>query len=1247
MISELINKGIASYNSGRYDEAIGYFTEVVSQDPTNYTCFFNIGSCYQLKKDFSMAIENFQTSVKLNPKYATAYKSLGNVYFEMKKDDEALINFQKGISLEPSDDVTNHYIGYIYFSKQIWTKAAEYYEKSLSIIAKPETYNELGNTYFRMFEFDKAMQFFQIAYDIKPGEGLYKENIEAAKQSKDSFISDQKQLRMLQFNELGNSYHRNNEFEQAIYYYRKATEENPRDETLFRNLAGSCKAKKDDKAAADAYQKALEINANNADTHNDLGCCYTRLNEFGKAYSSFERALALDPSNAIFKQNLDYAKEQSKLSPKEIDKKNEALNLNQSGIELFNQAKYQESLEFYMKALALTPTDPIVNYNAGNSYFTLKKYNESVTYLKKAVELDPVNVSFLSLLGRAYDKNGQFQFAIDTFKKAMEVKDNDEVFNNLGNCYYSNYQYDLAAQYFKKAYDMKPQSEVYRTNLQLAINNEKIYHGLDSKTIEHLILLSTNALNEYNQKNYSKSISIYREYLEKLPEDSLVNYNLATTYQAIKAWDTSIEYYQKAIQFNPAYADAADAMGISFCEKGDFTNALLAFKKALEINARHKGANKGIGFYYFKTENYKESIRYYLEAVKLGVDDADTFNQLGFCYFKLFSFSKATEYFQKALDKNPDNTTYKNNLSSAIAEKEKYGDNLDISNRPSLDEVMIEVNGMIGLANIKSDIESLAKYTKIEKLRMEKGLSKNAISMHTVFLGPPGTGKTTVARLLGKIYLGLGVLSKGHVVEVDRSQLVAPFVGQTAPKTNEMIDKALGGILFVDEAYTLSKSEGTDFGSEAIDTLLKRMEDDRDKFMVIVAGYPEPMQKFLDANPGLRSRFNRYFNFQDYNPQELLDIFKMFCTNNKFNVVPEAEQKLKKYFKYAYETKDDTFGNARMVRNTFENIVRAQSIRLSDYGQLTDDLLSSIALKDIDNALDGVFQETTQESLEDIINELNHLVGLGNVKREINALVNFIKVEKMRSEHGMSPTKLSLHFVFQGSPGTGKTTVARLLGRIFKAMGIVERGHVVEVDRSQMVGQYVGQTAPRTNEVIDSALNGVLFIDEAYTLNPPGSSNDFGSEAIATLLKRMEDDRNRLIVVVAGYQNDMENFIKSNAGLQSRFNRYLNFEDYNPEELHNIFIGLCNSNNYRITEDATGLMKEFLEEIYLARDIRFGNGRTVRNIFEKVVEAQANRISSLVTISNEALVMIEKEDVIESVKHFVIPKKDDRKKIGF
>lgn len=630
----------------------------------------------------------------------------------------------------------------------------------------------------------------------------------------------------------------------------------------------------------------------------------------------------------------------------------------------------------------------------------------------------------------------------------------------------------------------------------------------------------------------------------------------------------------------------------------------------------------------------------------MSTNDHDTYNQLGFCYFKLYSFTKATAYLQNAVDLD-NNETYRNNLDAAITEKEKYGDERDMSNRPSLDEVMKEVDAMIGLVNIKNDIEVLTKYTKIEKLRMEKGLSKNPISMHTVFLGPPGTGKTTVARLLGKIYHALGVLSKGHVVEVDRSKLVAPFVGQTAPKTNELIDKAIGGILFIDEAYSLSKSDGMDYGSEAIDTLLKRMEDDRDKFMVIVAGYPEPMQGFLSTNPGLRSRFNRYFNFQDYKAPELLEIFKLFCRNNNFNLMPNAEQKLHRYFKYTYDTKDDTFGNARMVRNTYENVIRSQSIRLSDYGHIPDDVLSNITIKDIDYALIDVFQESTQESLEEVMQDLQKLVGLNDVKQEINALINFIKVEKMRFEQGMSPTKLSLHFVFQGSPGTGKTTVARLLGRIFKAMGIIGRGHVVEVDRSQLIGQYVGQTGPKTNEVIDSALNGVLFIDEAYTLNPPGSSNDFGSEAIAALLKRMEDDRDKLIVVVAGYQNDMDTFIKSNAGLQSRFNRNLHFADYTPQELYEIFCIFCNSNNYRINEEASVSLHGFLNEIYQNRDIRFGNGRTVRNIFEKVVEAQANRISLQETINNEALVIIEQEDVLTALEHFSFPKKEDKKRIGY
>lgn len=1249
MLGDLIHLCNNHYNKGNYDEAINCYTELVNQNPTNFTAYNSLGSCYHMKKDFIKAVENFEKALSINPNYAPAHKSLGNAYFDNFKDDEAIECYKKGLALEPNDSTTNYYLGFIYNKKQIYVKAIEYFEKAVVIERKAETYNELGNSYYKLHDYIKALDYFTKARDINPVDDLYQKNITATQQAIDQFSTNQAKLRSLQYNEKGNSYHRNNEFDLAIDNYKLAIDEDPLDATLYRNLGGSYVAKKNDASAQEIYLKGLNLNNNDAQMHNDLGCCYSRLNQFDKAAFSFEKALELEPLDTVFKQNLEYAKEQSSLTPDQIQAKNEAFNLNKTATELFSQQKFHEALGFYQRSLTLNPNDAVIIFNVANTYSSLKNYQDALSYAKKAVELDAANTSFLNLLGNININLGQLHEGIDIFQKLLAISESGETFNNLGTAYFRLHQYKLAIYHFQKAADLNPDNKTYKTNLKNALTNEKTYANLDSEEAEALINLNERALSEYNKGNFREALPLFQQYYERLQSSPLANFNLATCQHALKDYETSLKYYQKALQFDPNYIEAEFALGNAYRDKGDLKNALESYQKVLATDPFHVEANKELGFYYFNIEEYKKAIKYYNKVIESDAKDHNVFNQLGFCYFKLYGFTKASEYFQKAANLDVNNTTYKNNLTSAKAEKEKHGDELDISDKPTLDEVMVEVDAMIGLKNIKKDIDTLAKYTKVEKLRKQKGLSNNSMSMHTVFLGPPGTGKTTVARLLGKIYHALGVLSTGEVVEVDRSNLVAPFIGQTAPKTKELVEKAKGGILFIDEAYTLSKSDGMDYGSEAIDTILKCMEDDRDNLMVIVAGYDEPMQKFLEANPGLRSRFNRFFRFDDYTADELLDIFRLFSKNNKFSIEIDAQQKIGRYFKFLYDKKDETFGNARMVRNTFENVIRAQAIRLSDYGHISDDVLSTITINDIDNALEDVFQETTSETLEEVLGDLNKLIGLDNIKNEVQTLVNFIKIEKVRLEKGMPSAKSTLHFVFQGPPGTGKTTVARLLGRIFKAMGVISQGHVVEVDRSHLVGQYVGQTGPKTNEVIDSALNGVLFIDEAYTLNPPGSSNDFGGEAIAALLKRMEDDRDRLIVVVAGYQHDMDEFLKSNSGLQSRFNRFMNFIDYTPKELYEIFDLFCNSSNYHVSNETSQLLKNFFETIYQKRDTNFGNGRTVRNVFEKVVEAQANRISLLESIDNDVLITIESQDVLEALKYFSVPEKEDdaRNGIGF
>lgn len=278
----------------------------------------------------------------------------------------------------------------------------------------------------------------------------------------------------------------------------------------------------------------------------------------------------------------------------------------------------------------------------------------------------------------------------------------------------------------------------------------------------------------------------------------------------------------------------------------------------------------------------------------------------------------------------------------------------------------------------------------------------------------------------------------------------------------------------------------------------------------------------------------------------------------------------------------------------------------------------------------NVVKTSTKKAKSKAMKELNSLIGLASVKTEINTLANYIKVQNMRAEKGMKVSPVSYHCVFTGNPGTGKTTVARIVSEIYKELGILKKGHLVETDRSGLVAEYVGQTAVKTNKIIDSALDGILFIDEAYSLVDGGNS-DYGKEAIATLLKRMEDDRDRIVVILAGYTEDMKRFIESNPGLQSRFNRYIEFPDYSAEELFQIFESNTKKYEYKLTEGATTILKDILEKAVANKDKFFGNGRFVRNLFEKVIENQANRISSVADITAESLATIEENDIIYSL----------------
>jgi SpoVK/Ycf46/Vps4 family AAA+-type ATPase len=565
----------------------------------------------------------------------------------------------------------------------------------------------------------------------------------------------------------------------------------------------------------------------------------------------------------------------------------------------------------------------------------------------------------------------------------------------------------------------------------------------------------------------------------------------------------------------------------------------------------------------------------------------------------------------------------------------------------SADEVLDELDQMIGLSSVKEEVNKLLAGIEVERKRREQGLPVAKVNRHMVFTGPPGVGKTEIARALGEIYRSLKVLRKGHVVEVQRADLVAGYIGQTAMKTLDKCKEALDGILFVDEAYSLA-GEGKDFGHEAIATLLKFMEDNRDRVMVIAAGYPNEMRRFIATNPGLASRFNRTIEFPAYEPKELAAILRLMARRQRAELPDALEQSLVPWIETQWRS--EGWGNAREMRNLLDKAGEAQSLRVAvdptadiskiemiDFESVGVPLVRSHVPPPapppvpiiptpapivVQHALAPASSpdhlaprparrlkvEATippERTLDQALDRLEEMVGLASVKDEVNKLMSALEVERLRREQGLVIAPISRHMVFTGPPGVGKTEVARALGEIYRSLNVLRKGHLVETDRSGLVAGYIGQTAPKTLDKCREALDGILFIDEAYSLARPG--NDFGQEAIDTLLKFMEDNRDRIVVIVAGYPNEMQRFINSNPGLSSRFTKMIEFPPYAANELAAILRVMAKRQNFVLPDNLESSLGPWMK--VGTRNKSWGHAREMRTLLERAREAQATRIA--------------------------------------
>lgn len=596
-------------------------------------------------------------------------------------------------------------------------------------------------------------------------------------------------------------------------------------------------------------------------------------------------------------------------------------------------------------------------------------------------------------------------------------------------------------------------------------------------------------------------------------------------------------------------------------------------------------------------------------------------------------FQIGTQEVINFLDENEQPDSYSNKQNTQQPKKLEQLQKTNSDNN-SIKSLFEEFDNLVGLHNLKQSLRDFISYLEFVKERKAKGIETNEnISANCIFLGNPGTGKTTVARILGRFFKAIGLLKNGHVVEVDRASLIGEYIGETAQKTEKVINQALGGILFIDEAYSLKRDKNSnDFGQEAIDIILKRMEDYKDKFFVIAAGYPELMEKFINSNPGLKSRFTHHFYFDDYNSSELAEIFKIFSEKEKYSFNEDAEKFLIEKLDSLIDNTDGSFGNARFVRNLFSETKIELSKRYhlledeeKDFNSLNTILISDIqsAWLNINNRNNSVVK--SNEKIDRYVNEINNLVGLSSVKTTFNRIIASIKVDKLKSEKSISSVHKTYNSIFIAEPGSGTSTVARLFAKSLFASNKLSKGQLIEIDSSLFSGLSKLDAYLTMDELFKKLSGNVILVNDVTASLQ--CLKHFSDSLLQYFLKKLYLMNDEVTAILSGTREEIEIIIESFPVLESQFPNKFEFEPYTNRQLLEIALSICQKKNYQLDEGAWQQLLELIDEMRQGKNRNFYNARSIKELLNRAISIQEDRILSMPNIQGSDLMTITYDDL--------------------